>query len=117
MSKNSNSSANDHTDPVWSIAKILAPYLKQLLPGPGSSPITYYHQHNSPLGKRVHLDLVRRGVLRGHKVARKVLVLCEDLHRYIDSQKPEPPPPEPPSPEPPAEDPLSDWDLKRKGRP
>lgn len=42
-------------------------------------------QAQSPLGRRVHCNLVRKGVLRGHKVGKRVLVRHEDLDRYIES--------------------------------
>lgn len=40
-------------------------------------------QKASPLGRRAHLEAVRRGDLPGHKVAGRVLVRKSDLDAYI----------------------------------
>jgi hypothetical protein len=40
-------------------------------------------QKASPLGRRAHLEAVRRGELAGHKVSGKVLVRRADLDAYI----------------------------------
>jgi hypothetical protein len=40
-------------------------------------------QERSPLGKRAHLEAVRRGDLPGHKVGHSVFVRRADLDAYI----------------------------------
>lgn len=40
-------------------------------------------QNTSPLGRRRHLDLVRRGVLIGTKDRRRVLVRRSDIDAYL----------------------------------
>ena len=42
-------------------------------------------QGHSPLGRRVHCLLVRRGELPGVRIHRRVLVRRRDLDRYIES--------------------------------
>lgn len=41
-------------------------------------------QASSPLGKRAHLEAVRSGKLRGHKVNGRVLVKRADLDAFIE---------------------------------
>jgi excisionase family DNA binding protein len=42
-------------------------------------------QHASPLGKRAHLEAVRRGDLRGTKHGRRVLVRRSELDAFLES--------------------------------
>jgi hypothetical protein len=42
-------------------------------------------QHASPLGKRAHLEAVRRGDLRGTKHGRRVLVRRSELDSFLES--------------------------------
>jgi excisionase family DNA binding protein len=42
-------------------------------------------QHTSPLGKRAHLEAVRRGDLRAAKHGRRVLVRRADLDSFLES--------------------------------
>jgi hypothetical protein len=41
-------------------------------------------QHASPLGKRAHLEAVRRGAVEGSKVGRRVLVRRADLEAFLE---------------------------------
>lgn len=92
------------------LAQLVGPHLREYLPSGADDSPAYYDQSNSPLGRRQHLDLVRRGVLSGHKTGRKVLVARGDVDAYVatrkvlrrDSQ-------------PDADDILTDWDLARRG--
>jgi excisionase family DNA binding protein len=94
------------------LAKILAPHLREHLSIGTDGTVKYYHQGDSPLGKRRHLDLVRRGVLAGHKVGRRVLVRCDEVHRYLETRKAACR-----ANELNADDPLEDWGLERAGQP
>ena len=92
------------------IAEALVPYLRELLQPPTASP-QYYSQLDSPLGRRRHLELARRGTLPRKKVGRMVLVRREDLDAFIDSQHPVS------AAEPYDEaDILADWDLAPRSR-
>jgi hypothetical protein len=42
-------------------------------------------QAQSPLGRRGHCALVRKGVLKGHKVGKRIFIRREELGRYIES--------------------------------
>jgi hypothetical protein len=90
------------------LAGLLAPYLAQSRDDGGTA---YYDQGNSPLGRRQHLDLVRRGVLLGHKAGRKVLVRRDVVDTYVENLKPSPA-----ARATAPDEPLSDWGLKRGGR-
>ena len=93
------------------LAKLLAPHLEPHLGRRADAAPVYYDQSDSPLGKRLHLELVRRGVLTGHKSGRRVLIRCDDVHAHIEACKP-------------ArnelkssvDDPLDDWGLQRAER-
>jgi hypothetical protein len=52
-----------------------------------TTPPRYYSQNDSPLGKRRHLDLVKRGELTGYIEGRRILVLSEDVHAYIERER------------------------------
>jgi hypothetical protein len=52
-----------------------------------AQPPRYYSQHDSPLGKRRHLELCKAGALTGYHEGRKVLVKSEDVHAYIERQR------------------------------
>lgn len=67
------------------LASLLAPYLSGSASEAGPA---YYDQGNSPLGRRRHLDLVRRGLLLGHKVGRKVLVRRDAVDAYLETLRP-----------------------------
>jgi excisionase family DNA binding protein len=67
------------------LANLLAPYLSR---SGGEVGLAYYDQGNSPLGRRQHLDLVRRRLLPGHKVGRKVLVRRDAVDAYLETLKP-----------------------------
>lgn len=43
-------------------------------------------QHDSPIGKRQHLDLARSGAVESRKIHRRVLIKRVDLNRYIEQQ-------------------------------
>jgi len=47
----------------------------------------YVDQHNSPLGSRLHLRLVRRGELTGYNVGRRVLVRRADMNSYLERHR------------------------------
>lgn len=109
MAQSSSDDAADK-DGLRSLARALAPHLRQLLNNPAEEP-EFYDQKSSPLGRRKHLDLVRRGVLQGHKVGKRVLVCRDDVRAFIrqhgetsnadDSD---------------VNDVLDDWDLERRSR-
>ena len=44
-------------------------------------------QAKSPLGRRMHLSLVRRGLLPGHKIGKRVLVRRADIDEYVLSHR------------------------------
>lgn len=44
----------------------------------------YYSQLDSPLGRRQHLELVRRGKLQGFKVGKRVLVRRDVMRDFIE---------------------------------
>jgi len=93
-----------------SLALALAPYLRQSLASSDAGDPEYYHQNNSPLGRRRHLALVRQGVLRGRKVGKRVLVSRRDMSAFLEEHPnaavdPATPP-----------DPLEDWGLTRRKR-
>lgn len=54
-------------------------------PGVSSEEPGWVDQDHSPLGRRGHCALVRKGVLKGHKIGKRILVRHEDLDRYIES--------------------------------
>ena len=72
-------------DPLRVLAEALAPYLREQLAhtDPKSEPV-FYSQNGSPLGRRRHLELVRRGLLVGRKVRRLVLVARDEVHAFIE---------------------------------
>lgn len=43
-------------------------------------------QESSPLGRRRHLELARRKVLRSTKEGRRVLIRRDDLNAYLESK-------------------------------
>jgi hypothetical protein len=43
-------------------------------------------QHTSPLGKRAHLEAVRRGDLRGVKHGRRILVRRAELNSFLEDR-------------------------------
>lgn len=90
------------------LARFLAPHLRHQFALIADAKEIYYDQCNSPLGRRRHLELVRRGLLIGCKTGRKVLVRRDEVHALIDGQRSErgecgge------------AEEPLADWGLER----
>lgn len=95
---------------VCLLAKVLAPLLQERLQPSTIVASDYYHQGDSPLGKRRHLELVRRGVLTGRKVGRRVFVLRADVRAHIESCARRRP-----AIEPEPDDPLGEWGLKRLG--
>lgn len=95
------------------LARALLPFIQDELKTtlPPSEP-AYYSQHDSPLGRRRHLALVRSGQLEGKKVGRLVLVPRKLVHAFIESHR------LPPLQERAAvDDPLSDWDLTSRRKP
>lgn len=63
--------------------------------GGGSEEPGWVDQDHSPFGRRRHCTLVRKGVLKGHKIGKRILVRHEDLDRYIESHASAATPPEP----------------------
>ena len=60
----------------------------ELLLADANEPATpYYTQHDSPLGKRLHLKAIRAGDLTGWRRGRKVFAYRTDVHQYIESNK------------------------------
>ncbi|MDX2055677.1 MAG: hypothetical protein SFV15_24960 [Polyangiaceae bacterium] len=100
--------AGDREEVFRLLARLIAPYLTEL--GQTEAEL-YYDQHTSPLGKRRHLNLARRGALPAHKVGRRVLVRHVDVHAYIVAHRVPAVAYEPDS------DPLADWELARKEAP
>jgi hypothetical protein len=84
MAKPIKGAADGKDDVLRSLAHALTPYLRPLLASNDASEPEYYHQNNSPLGRRRHLALVRRGVLKGRKVGRRVLVSRDDLRAFLE---------------------------------
>jgi hypothetical protein len=52
--------------------------------------LDYYDQKSSPLPSVTHCRLVRKGILKGFKVAGRVLVKRSEMHAYIASKEVEP---------------------------
>jgi excisionase family DNA binding protein len=105
MSKGTNSRESGK-DVLRAFAEALIPYLRDRLQISGStSDAAFYSQANSPLGRRRHLELARRGTLQARKVGRLVLVPREDVHAFIERHPARPRASES------AEDPLTDWGL------
>lgn len=50
-----------------------------------SKSLEYFDQVTSPLGRRRHCDLCRRGALRARKAGRRWLVARKDLEAYLDA--------------------------------
>jgi hypothetical protein len=108
MAKPNRLDADDKDDVLRALAQALTPYLRQTLASSDPSEPEYYHQNNSPLGRRRHLELVRKRVLRGRKVGKRVLVAREDMRLFLEEH-------------PSADarvlqntDPLDDWGLTRR---
>lgn len=61
--------------------------LVELLESPASSsePSPYYTQHDSPLGRTRHLELIRSGAIPGYRTGRLVFAKRVDVHAYIES--------------------------------
>ena len=59
-------------------------YLRAVLSGVASAS-EWIDQHSSPLGKRPHLEAVRRGDLKAVKVGRRVLVRRGDIESFLES--------------------------------
>lgn len=93
------------------MASLLAPYLKKEFHDSDPSQ-EFYSQKNSPLGRRMHLELVRSGDLKGSKVGKLILVPRIELHAYIEAHEI---PPRSSSDDDTVEhdDPLDDWGLER----
>ena len=112
MSHHSRTSGACKGDLLRAVAEALAPHLRDILqpvPTPGPA---YYSQHDSPLGRRRHLELARTGVRPRKKIGRLVLVPREAIHAYIDAHAP----PEHALPDE-GEDVLAEWGLRPGGRP
>ncbi len=58
--------------------------VRQLLDAP--DPDEWVDQDNSPLGRRRHLEAVRRGDLAGRKLHGQVLVRRRDIDAYIEGR-------------------------------
>ena len=56
-----------------------------------AEPDEWIDQTRSPLGRRLHCQLVRDGVLKGKHFRRRVLVTKAELDRYITSIGKDPP--------------------------
>jgi len=93
------------------LAKAIAPYLREDRLRRAEPTPEYYHQGDSPLGRRRHLDLVRGGVLAGRKVGRRVLVRRDDVHAHIEARNAGRL-----AIAPVVDDPLEDWGLVRTER-
>lgn len=69
--------------------QVLDALLDSVQPGKGAD-VPYYTQHDSPLGKRAHLDAVKRGRLKGWKVGRLVYARRDDVHQFIEEHPVQP---------------------------
>lgn len=49
----------------------------------GVASVEWLDQNASPLGRRRHLELVRRGILRGVRQGKRVLVRRADVEAYL----------------------------------
>jgi hypothetical protein len=110
MAKPNRLDADGNGDVLRVLAQALAPYLRQSLGSSDSGDLEYYHQNNSPLGRRRHLSLVRQGVLRGRKVGKRVLVSRHHMAAFLEEHPIAAVDPSTPS------DPLQDWGLTRRKR-
>jgi hypothetical protein len=59
-------------------------YVRELL-GDVAGANEWGDQHMSPLGKRAHMEAVRRGDLRGVKHGRRILVRRAELNSFLES--------------------------------
>jgi len=110
MAKPNRLDADGKDDVLRSLAQALTPYLRQTLASADANEPEYYHQNNSPLGRRRHLALVRSGALSGRKVGKRVLVARQDMRAFLEEH---------PSAEASGTktaDPLDDWGLTRRRR-
>jgi hypothetical protein len=110
MAKPTRPNADGKDDVLRSLAQALTPYLRQTLASSDAKEPEYYDQNNSPLGRRRHLALVRRGALSGRKVGKRVLVARAAMRAFLEEH-------------PTAvavainnADPLNDWGLTRRAR-
>lgn len=46
----------------------------------------YYDQHDSPLGRRRHVELARAGKFPSTKEGRRILVLRSDMQKYLERE-------------------------------
>ena len=86
MSQASSRSTARQGDVLRFLAEALAPYLREQFKD-SDQQTGFYSQRNSPLGRRKHLDLVRRGALPGHRVGRDVLVRRELVDTFIEARE------------------------------
>ena len=110
MAKPIKGDADGKDDILRSLAEALTPYLRRCLASTNKNEPEYYHQDNSPLGRRRHLALVRRGILRGRKVGKRVLVSRRDMSAFLEEH------PRAALDPARAPDPLEDWGLMRRKR-
>lgn len=105
MSKGTNSRESGK-DVLRAFAEALIPYIRDRLErSDGSSDPAFYSQANSPLGRRRHLELARRGTLQARKVGRLVLIPREVVHAFIEQHPARARANESP------DNPLADWGL------
>jgi excisionase family DNA binding protein len=93
------------------LAEALAPHLRAHFK-PTQVQAGYYSQHDSPLGRTRHLELVRRGTLPGNKVGRRVLVRRDRVDAYIEAHAAIPKPERLEE----GEDLLAEWGLVSRRR-
>ncbi len=60
-------------------------YFRVIL-GDKTSATEWVDQHTSPLGKRLHMESVRRGELRGVKHGRRILVRRAELDSFLEDR-------------------------------
>jgi len=89
MSEASSGSTARQGDVLRFLAEALAPYLREQFKNTVEHQPGFYSQRNSPLGRRKHLDMVRRGTLPGHRVGRDVLVRRELVDAFIEAREAE----------------------------
>ena len=109
MAKPTKARADGKADVLRSLADALAPYLRDAL-SQEPEPTEYFDQNDSPLGRRRHLELVRKGVLQGRKVGKRVLVSRRAMRQFLEQH------PVVAQRETAASDRLEDWGLARRRR-
>jgi len=108
MSEASSKPTARQGDVLRFLAEALAPYLREHFSNGTEQRAVFYNQRDSPLGRRKHLAMVRRGALPGNRVGRDVLIRRELVDRFIETQRAAT------RGSSKAQDPLAGWGVKPK---